>query len=167
MHAAPAAEEPRPAPTRAELARARLLNLLGLVSPVANLGLVRLAPPDLRWFGVGAGVVCAGVAVWAHLTGRPTVLWAALGLHYALVLLGLAHPRLVEWPGRAWIAFGRLLGRVMIYPIFALIYYLAVTPTALAMRVCGKDPLRRRAPPEGSYWVKRKPVGRERYHRQF
>ena len=88
-------------------------------------------------------------------------------LHYCLVLLGLLHPRLPEIPARLWLGFGVLLGKVMVYPIFTALYLLAVTPTALFVRLTGRDPLARKAPPRDSYWVDREPVPVERYERQF
>lgn len=151
----------------ASLASARKLNLLGLVTPVANLGMIRTAPRDVRWFGVGAGVVLLALAAWAWHRGHAAVAVVALAAHAALVLAGLVNPRFPELPGRAWIRFGLLLGHVMSYPIFALLYWLAVTPMALLVRLFGSDPLRRRAPPAESYWIVREPAPKERFERQF
>jgi hypothetical protein len=163
----PADESVPRSPSTGDLWAARGLNLFGLVSPVANLGMVQWSPKELRWIGVGAGVVAALAIGWGEFTHRPAVQWAAGGLHYALVLLGLIHPRLPEYPARLWIGFGRLLGKVMGVPIFVLLYLLAVTPTALVVRMFGRDPLERNAPPKDSYWIDREPVSVERYERQF
>lgn len=162
------AAAPAAGPDAAALRRARLLNLPGLVVPfLANLGMRETAPSELRWFGVGAGVVLTGAAAWAWSRGN---LWPAASCaaaHAALVLAGLVNPRLPEVPARAWLAFGKALGRWMAYPIFTLLYFVAVTPTALLVRVLGKDPLARRGPPASSYWVRRKPSPKERFERQF
>lgn len=163
----PAAHAEGGGATSEAIARARLLNLLGLVTPVANLGMTRTAPPDLRWFGVGAGVVLLGAAFLAHRGGHVTVAVSFAAAHAALVLIGLVNPRLPELPGRWWTRFGETIGKLMAYPIFAFIYYVAVTPTALLVRLFGTDPLRRKAPPQGSYWVARKPVPKEQFERQF
>ena len=43
-----------------------------------------------------------------------------------------------------------------------LIFFVAVTPTALIMRLVGKDPLHRRFEPEArTYWIERRPPGPE------
>lgn len=155
-------------PDAATVRRARLFNLPGIVVPfLANFGMRLTAPPELRWFGVGAGVVLSGAALWAWSRGNLWIAATCAAAHAGLVLTGLVHPRLPELPGRAWIAFGKGLGRWMAYPIFALLYFVAVTPTALLVRLFGKDPLARRAPPASSYWVQRKPAPKERFERQF
>lgn len=146
---------------------ARVLNLAGLVSPVANLGMTRTAPADLRWFGVGAGVVLCGGAAVAWRGGHETAAAILVAAHYALVLTGLLNPHIPEAVGRAWTSFGHALGKVMSYPIFAALYFLVLTPTALLVRLFSGDPLKRRAPRAESYWVDRKASPRERFERQF
>jgi hypothetical protein len=163
----PPREETQEVPTRSDLWGGRMLNAIGLVSPVSNIAMLQFAPRDMRWMGFGAGVIC-----WtAGLYGMSAeMLWlnrGAFGLHYLLVLIGLIDPRWPEVPFRAWIRFGALLGKVVAYPLFSLIYYLAVTPLALCMRIAGKDPLNRKAPPEESYWEDHETRGPERFHRQF
>ena len=88
-------------------------------------------------------------------------------MHYALVLLGLLHPLWVEYPAKAWMAFGKAVGHVMSYPLFAILYYFAVTPTALLVRLFGKDPLRLKREDVESYWLPHEPPDHERYKRQF
>lgn len=155
-------------PSTGDLNRARLVNLIGLVCPASNISMVWLSPKDLRWFGIGAGVVFMGLMFYASaVVELPWLAWTAAVAHYALVVLGLIHPRLPEVPARAWIGFGLLLGRWVPIPIFAAIYYLVLTPTALLVRTFGTDPLRRKAPPDESYWVDHEPPAKERYERQF
>ncbi len=164
----PEVETSRPAPTAADLWRARALNLVGVVvPPAANMGFVLWGPRDVRWFGVGAGVLCTAAFVLARTTGRPVMEAVAVGVHLTLAAIGLVHPLAIGVVARAWTAFGRGLGEVMAWPIFGAIYYLAVTPTALYVRLTGKDPMSRRGPPRESYWVPHKPPALERYERQF
>jgi hypothetical protein len=155
-----------PADRRAH-GRARVLNLVGLVSPIANLGMTRTAPADLRWFGVGAGVLLCGAAVMAWRSGHVATAASLAALHLALVLAGLVNPRLPEIAGRAWIAFGRGVGHLMSYPIFAALYFLVLTPTAVLVRLFSGDPLKRSAPRADSYWTERAAMPRERFERQF
>jgi hypothetical protein len=163
----PPREVARPEPTPSDLNGGRMLNGFGLITPVANIAMLQFAPPEMRWMGLGAGVILWVAGGWG---GAADIVWlqrGAFGLHYVLVLLGLIHPRLPEKPFGWWIQFGVLLGRVVAYPLFTAIYYLAVTPLALCMRIAGKDPLRRKAPPDESYWQDHETRGPERFHRQF
>ncbi len=71
------------------------------------------------------------------------------------VLLGVLAPL-----NRAWARLGLVLHRLTNPLVMAVIFYLAVTPTALVLRLFGKDPLRRRFEPEAeSYWIERRPPG--------
>lgn len=155
------------AAAQAALRRARLLNLLGLVTPVANLGMTRTAARDLRWFGVGAGAVLLAMSAAGWFGGNPWTFALAAGAHAVLVLAGLVNPRMPEAAGRAWIALGKGMGHVVAVPLFAILYYAVVTPTALLVRLFVGDPLRRRAPRSESYWIAREPSPRERFQRQF
>lgn len=164
-HESPASAAPEA--SAADLRRARIENLLGLVTPVTNLGMRHVAPPDLRWFGVGAGVVLHAFAAVAWWKGAYPLVAVAVAVNAALVLSGLVNPRFPEIPGRLWISFGTLLGKVMAYPLFGLLYFLVVTPTAVLVRLFVGDPLRRKAPPQATYWIDREPAPKERFERQF
>ena len=53
-----------------------------------------------------------------------------------------------------------ILGMVTVGVITAVLFYAAVTPTALLFRILGKDPLRLSRDPEArSYWIDRQPPG--------
>jgi hypothetical protein len=99
------------------------------------------------------------VGLWPLARGGAPRAWA-LGL--AVVLLGLAllAPTTLGPLNRAWTRLGLLLQRVTNPVILGLLFYLAITPTGLVMRLLGKTPLRlrldRAAP---TYWIDRRPPG--------
>lgn len=155
------------APSASDLMGARVLNVFGLFSPVSNIALLQLAPKEIRWMGVGAGVILWVIGGFASAADIVWLNRGAFGLHYVLVLIGLIDPRWPITPFKWWIAFGHLLGKVVAIPVFALTFYLAVTPLALLMRVLGKDPLQRSAPPGESYWEDHTPPPKEKFERQF
>ena len=83
-----------------------------------------------------------------------------LGLGAAFLLVALAQPALLEPLNRLWTQFGLLLHRITNPLIMRLMFYLAVTPTALVIRLAGKDPLRLRFDRSAtSYWIDREPPG--------
>ena len=162
----PAKDAPAPVVTPSALWRARAINLVGLVPPLSNLGLLSVGSRERRWFGLGAGVVCLLASGYSHWKGVEWIGVAAGVVYGALFLVGLVQPQWVGAIGDAWAAFGTLLGKVMSYPIFTVVYFVAVTPTALLMRAMGKDPLgeKKRA---DSYWTPHEPPSKEKYERQF
>jgi len=112
-----------------------------------------------RSFGVVFTVVFAVIGAWPMMAGGEARLWsfviAALFLAAVLVRPGVLAPL-----NRLWMRLGQLLHNVTNPVIMGLAFFLAVTPTAVIMRVLGKDLLNRRLDPAAkSYWIERRPPG--------
>jgi DMSO reductase anchor subunit len=121
----------------------------------------RLTAREGRRFGLTVGLAflaLAGVLVWRqHETAA--VVCGALG---ALLALGaLIAPTRLGPVERAWMALALLISRVTTPIFMGIVYFLVLTPMALAMRMAGKNPLRHRAA-EGGYWVRRATSGEGR-----
>ena len=130
--------------------------------PATHEDLSRIAevrPGSERAFGLVFAAFLAAVGL-APLTAGGAPRWWALAAAGAFAALALAWPRALEPLNRLWFAFGRLLNRTVNPVVMGIIFFLAVTPTALVMRLLGKDPLRlgfdRTA---NSYWIERSPPG--------
>ena len=114
-----------------------------------------------RSFGIVFAVVFALVGLWP-LTGDGAVRLWALVAAVAILVVAFVCPGILGPFNRAWTAFGLLLHRIVNPLVMGLIFYLAVTPTALIMRLLGKDPLRRRYDrAAATYWIEREPPGPE------
>ena len=112
-----------------------------------------------RSFGfVFTGVfLVIGLAPLLH--DRPMRIWS-LAVAAAFLAVALVRASLLAPLNRLWTRFGLLLHKVVNPIVMGVIFYLAITPFGLAMRLIGKDPLRRgfdRA--ATSYWVDRTPPG--------
>lgn len=112
-----------------------------------------------RSFGLVFAVVLGLLALWPLLdSARPR--WWLGGLAALFLVAALVRPALLAPLNRLWTKLGLVLHRIVNPVVMAVIFYLAVTPTALLMRLFGKDPLRRRFEPEAeSYWIERQPPG--------
>jgi len=122
-----------------------------------------------RMFGIVFAVVFALIGLWPILSGDGMRLWS-LAVGAAFLLVAFVRPALLGPLNRLWTRFGMLLHRVTNPLIMGLVFYLAVTPTALILRLAGKDPLRRRIEPNAkTYWIDREPPGPapETMKRQF
>jgi len=112
-----------------------------------------------RGFGITFAVVFLIVALWPVRYGQPPRLWG-IAIAALFCLTGFARPSLLRPLNRAWMRFGLLLARITNPLILGLLFYLVLTPTALILRLAGKDPLRlRRDPAAPSYWIERDPPG--------
>lgn len=110
-----------------------------------------------RSFGLVFAAVFAVVALLPLLDGAGPRPWA-LGIAAAFLAAAVLRPSLLAPANRAWFRLGMLLGAVVTPVVMALVFFLAVTPTALLLRLFGKDPLNRRFDPAAaSYWIPRDP----------
>lgn len=108
-----------------------------------------------RSFGIVFAVVFAIIALWPVLDGGPIRIWAIV-LAAAFLLAAFLMPQILAVPNRLWTKFGLLLGAVIAPIVMMAVFFLVVTPIALAMRAFGADPLRSKPDPEAkSYWIPR------------
>ena len=111
-----------------------------------------------RSFGIVFAIVFALIGVFPLLGGGALRLWA-LGVAAVILAIALAVPKILHPANRLWMRFGQLLHRVVTPVILAFVFVSTVIPTALVMRLMGKDPMRRKFDPQlSSYWIKR-PAG--------
>ena len=135
----------------------KTLRQFGFVAFVGFGALSALAYYEKLVFAFGLGD--ARLAVAASL--------AALGL-LALVL-GLVAPRAnrLLYVGLSLLAFP--IGFVLSYVIMGALYFLIIGPIAVALRLAGRDPMRRaRDPQAASYWTPARPArDKESYFHQY
>jgi hypothetical protein len=109
------------------------------------------------------GLVFAGVFVliagWPLFHGE-ALRWWAVAVAAVFSLLALLKPALLAGLNRLWVKLGVLLGRIVSPVALGVVFYVALTPIGLLMRLTGGDPLRlKRDPGAASYWIPREPPG--------
>lgn len=123
-----------------------------------------------RGFGIVMATVLVIVGLWPFVFGEGNVRVWALITAALLLVVAFAIPRILKPFNTAWLKFGLLLSRVVNPIVLGLMFYVVITPFALAVRLLGKDLLRlRRDPMAASYWINRDPPGpdRESMRNQF
>jgi len=84
----------------------------------------------------------------------------AFGASALTLLVSLAAPGWLAPANRAWMKLAEILNRVVGPVVLGAIFFLVLTPVAVAMRVIGRDAMKRRFEPAAStYWVERDPPG--------
>lgn len=112
-----------------------------------------------RSFGLVFVVVFLVIGCWPLAVGGG-LRWWALTVAAALGTVAVVAPRFLDRPNRLWLRFGLFLHRVISPVALALIFFFAIMPTGLLLRLFGKDLLRlRRDPQAPSYWIERDPPG--------
>jgi hypothetical protein len=112
-----------------------------------------------RSFGLVFTALFLIVGLAPLLHGRPVRLWS-IALAAAFLGVALGRASLLAPLNRLWTRFGLLLHRVVNPIVMGAIFYLAITPFGIVMRLAGKDPLRRGFDrTAASYWIDRTPPG--------
>ena len=116
-----------------------------------------------RAFGctVGSILMVIGAAKMFAAGTIPLVACLIFAAGTLLLLLRTFVPSRLSGLNRAWSKVGDALARVVNPIVLALLFFVAVTPTALVMRMVGRRPLR--LSPDrtaATYWIKREPPER-------
>ncbi|GGB57789.1 hypothetical protein GCM10011505_43330 [Tistrella bauzanensis] len=122
------------------------------------------AGPTDRGFGLVFTVVFTGLGLMPLLSGRMPNPWllAAAAIILALALL---RPRVLAPANRLWMAFGRVLHRVISPVMLAVIYFGVITPGGLMLRHVFRRNSLRLGFRSGvaSYWVRPDPADAARH----
>jgi Saxitoxin biosynthesis operon protein SxtJ len=112
--------------------------------------------PGERKFGALFTVVFGLLAAWAHARGDSGAMRNGfLVIALALLALTLVQPKLLAPFNRAWFALGLLLGRIVSPIVLGAMFFLLITPVALATRLFGRDALRLKRQTGNSCWIAR------------
>ena len=112
-----------------------------------------------RSFGFVFATVFLIIALYPLLHAAGIRIWA-VAVSGVFLLLAALVPQVLAPANRLWTKFGMLLHNIVSPIALGILFFLVVTPTALLMRLFGKDPLRLRFDPAvDSYWIKRDPPG--------
>lgn len=112
-----------------------------------------------RMFGIVFFVVFGLIAIWPVLFGNPFRLWSG-AIAAGFLVVALIRPAILAPLNRLWTRLGLLMHNVVNPVIMGLLFFVAITPMGLVLRLLGKDLLRlKRDPAAKSYWIDRKPPG--------
>ena len=123
----------------------------------------------LREFGLTTGAI-VGVVFglffpWVLERPIPRWPWVILGV---LALLALAVPMALRPVYKGWMKFGLLMSRITTPLIMGIVFYLAITPMGMVMRLMGKDYMARRLRgPDLSYRIESHATPAKRLEKPF
>ena len=118
---------------------------------------VYIAKKQLREFGLLVGFGFPILIGWLlpFFAGHGFRTWT-LWVGVPSFILGLAAPRLLHYPYKAWMALGHLLGWTNSRIILGLVFLLVLQPIAIIMKLFSYDPLRKKKSNQNSYRETRK-----------
>ena len=108
-----------------------------------------------RSFALVFAVVFTIIGTAPLLKGGELRIWSLL-VAAVFLGLGLIAPGILRPLNTLWFKFGLLLGRIIAPIVISLLFFIAVTPTALVMRLLRKDLLSLKFDRKAkSYWINR------------
>ncbi len=120
---------------------------------------LELAAPSNKSFGLLFSVVFSVIGLLPLASGGVVRLWALVVAGVLLVVTGLLPGMLTPF-NRWWMALGGLMHRIVSPVALGIVFFIAVLPTGLAIRLFGRNPLRLRLDPTAkTYWIVREPSG--------
>ena len=105
-------------------------------------------------FGIVFFVVFLLIAIYPLINNGELRIWSLI-IAIIFLILGLINSKVLTPLNKLWFKFGLLLGKVVSPLIMGIIFFLVVTPTALIMRIIGKDLLNLRFNNKKSYWIEK------------
>lgn len=122
---------------------------------------------EWRKFGLTLGLVfglLAGLLIWrgkAH-----AIIFGGVSVFF--LFFGILVPGLLKPIHKVWMGLALMMGWVMSRVLLAALFFLAITPVALILRLSGKDILNLRPrEKKDSYWTAHKTRAKDDYENQF
>ena len=107
-----------------------------------------------KCFGVVFFIVFLLIAIYPLINNGELRIWSFV-IAIIFLILGLINSKVLTPLNKLWFKFGLLLGKVISPIIMGIIFFLVVTPTALIMRIIGKDLLNLKFNNKKSYWIEK------------
>jgi len=107
-----------------------------------------------RSFGIVFFIVFLLIAIYPLINNDELRIWSLI-IAIIFLILGLINSKVLTPLNKLWFKFGLLLGKIVSPLIMGIIFFLVVTPTALIMRMIGKDLLNLKFNNKKSYWIKK------------
>ena len=110
--------------------------------------------PTNKNFGIVFSVIFLIVSLFPLINDGSLRIWSLI-VSTVFLFLGLINSKILTPLNKIWFKFGLLLGRIVSPVIIGVIFFLVVTPTALIMRLIGKDLLNLKFNKHKSYWIEK------------
>jgi len=112
-----------------------------------------------RAFGLVFSAVFTLISLYPLIGGGAIRVWS-LAAASLFLALALSAPSVLSHANQLWTKFGELLHHIVSPVALGIVFFLAVLPIGLLMRLFGKDPLRLKIDRNASsYWINRDPPG--------
>ena len=129
------------------------------------------APKQLgnRPFGFIFAGIFTVIALWPVAFGGDPRQWALI-IVALFAVPAVLYPRVLQPLNDLWVKFGMFMHMIINPILMGIIFFVAVVPTGLILKLLGKDPMRRKLEAQSNtYWLPREDgmFDREKFKNQF
>ncbi len=111
--------------------------------------------PSDRKFGLFFSFIFLSVSLYFLFLSQTLLFLILLGLSCILLFASIIKPTCLSKYNKAWMYFGRVLGKVVSPIVLLLIYLFFFIPIGLYFKLVGRDELRLKNTNYASYWKER------------
>jgi hypothetical protein len=115
--------------------------------------LINIRRKDNITFGILFFILFLIIGLYPLKSGGTTRIWSVV-LSSVFLTITIIKPNLLTFINRLWIQFGILLGKIISPLVMGLVFFFAVTPTGILIRIFRKD-LMGLKKKNTTYWINR------------
>ena len=110
-----------------------------------------------RSFGIVFFIVFLLIGIYPLFKNGEFRSWSII-ISLIFLVLGIIDSKLLSPLNKLWFKFGLMLGKIISPLIMGIIFFIVVTPTAIIMRILGKDLLNLKYNKKDTYWIEKSDV---------
>ncbi len=110
-----------------------------------------------RSFGIVFFIVFLTIGLWPILNENEIRIWSVI-ISLIFLILGLVNSKILTPLNKVWFRFGILLGNFIAPIVMGAVFFLAVTPTGILMKLFGKDLINLKKNNKKTYWIEKKEI---------
>ena len=107
-----------------------------------------------RSFGIVFFIFFLIIALYPLINNENIRLWSLM-ISFVFLILGLLNSNYLRPLNKIWFKFGIFLGKLISPIIMGIVFFVIVTPTALVMKVLGKNLLNLKRENKKTYWIEK------------
>lgn len=124
--------------------------------------------PSNKKFGYFFTLIFLIIAGYFFLNKSLNLAYVFAIISITLFLITIVKADLLLYPNKLWIQFGLLLGMIISPIVLGVLFFVLFTPTAIIMKLYGRDELRIKFKKSTSYWIVREnQINSDSFSNQF
>ena len=124
--------------------------------------------PSNKKFGYFFTLIFLIITGYFFLNKSLNLAYVFATISITLFFITLVKADLLLYPNKLWIQFGLLLGMIISPIVLGVLFFVLFTPTAIIMKLYGRDELRIKFKKSTSYWIVREnQINSDSFSNQF